>query len=121
MQKVKVQTTLVEQGVLDSKLELVTTGTLNNKCLTFMDDDLTTTLDLNDQITLIRENNFYKLTFIFDQIKSTGLYILKEGNLNCPIDIVTNKIFIEGNLIVIDYQIDVDTSFTFTLTYEVIE
>ena len=121
MQKVKIQTTLFNSDIKDSSKVLDVVGTIDNNCITYLDDDLTVIIKIGGDITLIRENNFYQLSFTFNENVSEGSYLLKDGKINFPISIKTNKILVEASKIVIDYQTDIDNHFTFTLTYEVIE
>lgn len=127
MPKIKVKTSLIEHHKITPTIKFECRGTIKDNCLTYHEKDLVVTLIYEKKVaTLIREDANYKLNLLFEEEKRTaGSYLLKEENLVLPIEIKTNKLEINEDKILIDYQINVDDGltnyFTFILTYEVIK
>ncbi len=107
-----------DEIIMDNKLF---TGLKIDNKITYYEDDIKVSLVLSDEIMLKRSNDEYELELIFtNKNDSEGKYILKKDNLSLPLYIITDKIIVDNNLIVINYQID-NEKFEFKLEFEVVE
>lgn len=107
-----------DEVIMNNKLF---TGLKIDNKITYYEDDIKVSLVLGDKISLKRSNDEYELELIFtNKMESKGKYLLKKDNLFLPLYIITDKIIVGNNLIVINYQMD-EEKFEFKLEFEVVE
>lgn len=81
-------------------------GIKNNNKVTYSSDNIKYIIKINDNsIMLIREGSDFINTFIFDKVKSSCNYFLKENNYDVDIDIKTITINYGDDIIYIRYII----------------
>ncbi len=127
MQKINIKTSLIEPNIKDAQLDLETKGTINENCIIYKDIDVKVTVKCQPNLlTLIRENDTYKLIMLFEPNKnSDGIYTLKGEHATLSIRIKTTNLIIDDHKIEVDYQIKHDNKsinyFKYILEYEAIE
>lgn len=77
----------------------------NNNIITYQEKDCKTKIFLDD-FKIIRENEDYliKMNFIPNK-RTSGKYILKESKSEINLDILTDYLIIEDNLIILKYNV----------------
>ena len=90
----------------------------NNNKITYKEKECKTTIFL-DEFKIIRENNDYLMEMNFIPNKQTnGKYILKENKQEINLDILTDYLIIEDNLIILKYNVlTTDQDVIFKLEY----
>lgn len=122
MSKIKIFTKLDSP---DEKVVKEFKGILNNNKLVYTDDSVKTTIVLNDDLLMTRENDDYKFEFIFkDKSVTKGYYTLKMYNTSMDLEIKTYKLEINENFFKVEYELLIDDEdkqkFIFELNYEII-
>lgn len=79
---------------------------VNNKKIIYTEKEFKVTVDYNNTLKIIRENDEYlfELEFI-SNMETKGRCFLKKQNTSLELDILTDYIIIEHNLIVVKYNI----------------
>jgi hypothetical protein len=79
---------------------------INNNKIIYNEEEYKVVLEYNDTLKITRENSEYlfKLEFISNK-KTSGKCILKQSNLTMDLDILTDYIIIENNLIIVKYNV----------------
>lgn len=79
---------------------------ISNKKIIYNEKEYKVIIDYNDILRITRENNEYlfKLEFINNK-KTTSKCILKENNSELYLDILTDYIIIEDNLLIVKYDV----------------
>ena len=91
----------------------------------YIDDSVKVTITFDDIVTIRRNSKEYEIILKFKESeKLDGIYNLKKLNYNLPIDIKTNKMYIDSGQFKVDYELTSDgvkmDDFLFELKYEVI-
>lgn len=95
-------------------------GLKNDNSITFYDDGIKVNITLGDKIVLKRSNDDYEIILIFNEKNSgEGKYLSKKDNLFLPLYIITDKIIVGNNLLIINYRLN-DEIYEFKLEFEVI-
>lgn len=95
-------------------------GLKNDNLITYYDDGVKVNIILGDEITLKRSNDEYEILLIFNEnSKTDGKYLLKKDNLFLPLYIITDKIIVGNNLLIINYRLN-EEIYEFKLEFEVI-
>lgn len=95
-------------------------GLKNDNTITFYDDGIKVNITLGDKIVLKRSNDDYEIILIFNEKNSgEGKYLSKKDNLFLPLYIITDKIIVGNNLLIINYRLN-DEIYEFKLEFEVI-
>lgn len=123
MSKIKLQMFLDSNGEKHEKKLL---GTKRGNHIYFVDDKVKVTIEFGDIITMRRRSLDYEIFLKFKENETLdGIYNLIKENYNLPIDIKTNKMYIDSGQFVVDYEIRTENvemgKFVFELKYEVIE
>ncbi|MBQ4634732.1 MAG: hypothetical protein IJB71_05240 [Bacilli bacterium] len=123
MSKVKIKTKLSSQTENYEKQLL---GTYRGNKLYFLDDKVKVTITLDEIVTMRRVSNEYEIILKFKENEILrGIYDLKKLNYNLPIDIKTNKMYIDSGQFKVDYELSSENvqmdKFLFEINYEVIE
>ena len=79
---------------------------VNNKRIIYNEKEYKVKVDYNENLKIIRESNdcLIKLEFISNK-KTKGICSLKKENSNLELDILTDYIIIEDNLIIVKYDV----------------
>lgn len=95
-------------------------GLKNGNTITFYDDGIKVSITLGDEVTLKRSNDDYEILLVFNEnSKTDGKYLSKKDNLFLPLYIITDKIIVGNNLLIINYCLN-DEIYEFKLEFEVI-
>ena len=96
-------------------------GINNKNKLSFMSDNIKYIIKYSDsEIMLIRENNDFINTFIFNKNNGSSSYTLKDNNYTIDMDIIVHDINITNNVIYVKYTIS-DTGFMYEYKIEMSE
>ena len=78
----------------------------NNKKIIYNEKEFKVTLDYSNSLKMIRENNDYifELEFISGR-KTKGICKLKNEKVDMELDILTDYVIIEDNLIIVKYNV----------------
>ncbi len=123
MAKVKINLILTSNK---ENYEKTLLGTYRGNKLYFLDDSVHVTITLGDEVEMKRVSNEYEIMLKFkdNEIKE-GIYNLKKLKFYLPIDIKTNKMYIDSGHLKIDYEISSESvemdKFLLEIKYEVIE
>lgn len=81
---------------------------VNSNIIRYIEDNVSVTIKKsNDYITMIRENNEYRLTLKFNKNrKEIGKYLLKDNNMLLNLEILTKELIIDKNKIYILYELN---------------
>ena len=81
---------------------------VNGNIIRYIEDNVSVTIKKsNDYITMIRENNEYRLTLKFNKNrKEIGKYLLKDNNMLLNLEILTKELIIDKNKIYILYELN---------------
>lgn len=95
-------------------------GLKNNNTITFYDDGIKVNIILGEEVILKRSNNDYEIILTFNEKNSgEGKYLSKKDNLFLPLYIITDKIIVGNNLLIINYRLN-EEIYEFKLEFEVI-
>lgn len=95
-------------------------GLKNNNTITFYDDGIKVNIILGEEVILKRSNNDYEIILTFNEKNSReGKYLSKKDNLFLPLYIITDKIIVGNNLLIINYRLN-EEIYEFKLEFEVI-
>lgn len=95
-------------------------GLKNDNTITFYDDGIKVNIILGDEVILKRSNDDYEIMLTFNEKNSMeGKYLSKKDNLFLPLYIITDKIIVGNNLLIINYHLN-DEIYEFKLEFEVI-
>lgn len=91
----------------DEILENKSNGIRENNKVEYLEDGVNVTILIEEsRILLKRENEEYRLEFIFDKKEnSTGIYYIKEEDIYLEIPIQTNTLMIHENKIELEYEL----------------
>lgn len=93
---------------------------IKNK-ISYLNNNIKNTIKINDNgVILIRENDEFLNTFVFNNKKSTTNYLLKENNYSFDLDVITTHIDVSDNIINIKYKI-VETNCEYEFKIEMSE
>ena len=95
-------------------------GIKSKNTIKYKDKDMLVKIEISNNITMIRENDDYKLELIFNNNESRGSYYLKKYHKMIDIVVNTNQLEIGENYIFINYKIEDNEQFEFKLEYEAI-
>ena len=96
-------------------------GINNKNKLSFMSDNIRYIIKYSDsEIMLIRENNDFINTFIFNKNNGSSSYTLKDNNYTIDMDIIVHDTNITNNVIYVKYTIS-DTGFMYEYKIEMSE
>ena len=96
-------------------------GINNKNKLSFMSDNIKYIIKYSDsEIMLIRENDDFINTFIFNKNNGSSSYTLKDNNYTIDMDIIVHYINITNNVIYVKYTIS-DTGFMYEYKIEMSE
>ena len=95
-------------------------GLKNNNTITFYDDGIKVNINLGEEVILKRSNDDYEIILTFNEKNSgEGKYLSKKDNLFLPLHIITDKIIVGNNLLIINYRLN-EEIYEFKLEFEVI-
>ena len=95
-------------------------GLKNNNTITFYDDGIKVNIILGEEVILKRSNDDYEIILTFNEKNSgEGKYLSKKDNLFLPLYIITDKIIVGNNLLIINYRLN-EEIYEFKLEFEVI-
>ena len=95
-------------------------GLKNNNTITFYDDGIKVNIILGEEVILKRSNDDYEIILTFNEKNSgEGKYLSKKDNLFLPLYIITDKIIVGHNLLIINYRLN-EEIYEFKLEFEVI-
>ena len=95
-------------------------GLKNNNTITFYEDGIKVNIILGEEVILKRSNDDYEIILTFNEKNSgEGKYLSKKDNLFLPLYIITDKIIVGNNLLIINYRLN-DEIYEFKLEFEVI-
>lgn len=95
-------------------------GLKKDNMITFYDDGVKVNIILGDEVTLKRSNDDYEIILTFNKKNNMeGKYLSKKDNLFLPLYIITDKIIVGNNLLIINYRLN-DEIYEFKLEFEVI-
>ena len=115
--KCKVNLKSNEEIIIGDKLF---NGLKNDNKITYYENNIKVSVILDDEIVLKRSNDDYEVLLIFSEKKETeGKYLLKKDNLFLPLYIITDKIIVGNNLLVVNYKLN-DEIYEFKLEFEVL-
>lgn len=81
-------------------------GIINNNRIIYIDDNIKTTIVLDDVISMKRESEEYIIEFIFDKkSKTKGTYKLLKHNISLDLEIDTLNIVNNKGLLVLEYHL----------------
>lgn len=91
----------------DEILENKSNGIRENNKIEYLEDGVNVMILIEEsRILLKRENEEYRLEFIFDKKEnSTGIYYIKEEDIYLEIPIQTNTLMIHENKIELEYEL----------------
>lgn len=79
---------------------------VKNKKIIYNEKEFKVTIDYSNTLKMIRENSDYLFELEFINNKQTKmLCYLKKENINLELDILTDYIIIENNLIIVKYDV----------------
>lgn len=113
MSKIKIKIILNEESFTYD-------GIKSKNTIKYKDKDMLVKIEISNNITMIRENDDYKLELIFNNSESSGSYYLKKYHKMINIVVNTNQLEIGENYIFINYKIEDNEQFEFKLEYEAI-
>ena len=94
-------------------------GIKNKDKITYNMDNVKYVIKIDkDTVILIRENDEFLNTFVFSNKKSSSNYLLKENGYEMDIDVITENMEVDDNVISIKYRI-VDTDCCYEFKIEV--
>ena len=97
-------------------------GIKSKNIIKYKDKDMLVKIDISNNISLIRENEEYKLELIFNsENESSGSYYLKKYNKKINISVNVNQLEIKENYFFINYNVEDNEQFDFKLEYEAIK
>lgn len=95
-------------------------GLKNDNTITYYDDGVKVSVILGDEVILRRSTDDYEIILTFNERSSMeGKYLSKKDNLFLPLYIITDKIIVGNNLLIINYRLN-DEIYEFKLEFEVI-
>lgn len=95
-------------------------GLKNDNTITFYDDGIKVHITLGEEVILKRSNDDYEIMLTFNErSRMEGKYLSKKDNLFLPLYIITDKIIVGNNLLIINYRLN-DEIYEFKLEFEVI-
>lgn len=103
MSKINIDLKLTSSNeVINKKIS----GIFNNNRIIYIDDNIKTTIILDEILTLKRESKEYIINLIFDNNKSSE-YILVDHNIKIPLNLKIVEIIRKNNYLKLKYQLDV--------------
>ena len=95
----------------EDKISKKISGIIDQNRIVYIDDNIKTTILLDEIITLTRETEDYKIKLVFDN-KESSEYILLKYNTVLPIIAKIIKKTIEDNYLYIKYQLNIQNENT---------
>ena len=104
MPKMKIKVSLLNE---EKKEEYETMAILHENILKYREKDGTTVLWDYEANKLIRENNIFRMEYIFDKIKqTTGVFEIKELNQKIELLVQTNQLERKKNDIKVTFKVE---------------
>ena len=93
----------------EDKIQTKISGIFNSNRIVYIDNDVKTTIILDEEVIMKREGKDYILNFIFSKDKKTfGSYELTSYKVSIPLEIDTKELLIKDNYLKIEYHLCID-------------